>query len=489
MGEPQQQPVQPATDDSAGAASLDWIAPPPYQLPPVGNFFPRPDYRPDAPLCFLHLTKTAGTSIRLTIENAFAGERVFPNGSQIYRGGYLEIDAAQAAGDDLTRFDLVGGHNGSRQLRLMAPDANSFIWFREPFDRLLSEFFFLIVQRAARPRNDFHRRVNNEPLEPIFMDWVRAWPEGGARQAGQLIGVRYGRDFSIWQKQNPGVSLVATALEVVRRSFFIGLVEDHERSLNYLAALTGILPPRQVIRHNVGRRRHLELNLTAEQQAEVSTRIAPDIAFHELMRGIYRRQLEQLDRMAGGNALLGLCHDRQALRTAMLERHAASDRWRLGSWTAWDPVLAENMDGREQATLEGEQVRWRWTGPLDEALFYFSLPASSDLEIELDLYGATPMTNIRAARLLVNDTPVPLSLISGNRHGHRLVGVIPAGVASSRPGTLAEFRLQTPVMTDESTINPAAARKLGLALQRIAVAPATPWPRGLRRLFRRSATR
>lgn len=52
-------------------------------LPPAASLFPQRAYNHGAALCFVHVAKAAGTSVRLTIENAFPGDRTYPGASRL----------------------------------------------------------------------------------------------------------------------------------------------------------------------------------------------------------------------------------------------------------------------------------------------------------------------------------------------------------------------------------------------------------------------
>lgn len=461
-----QQPAPQSTASNVQAAPGDRVMPAVFELPSADSFFPQSEYRPNAPLCFLHITKTAGTSVRLTIENAFDGERTFPSGSALYHGDYVDVTQAEAAGDDFSRFKFASGHQGAKILERLPAETNSFVWFRDPRDRLLSSFFFSVVQRSTRPLSELQRRAASERLEAVFTDWLGGIADGFSFHAGQIMGVTQ-RTFPEWQRCNPGVSLQERALEVVRRSFFVGMVEDYDRAMDYFCAVTGILPPRQAIRRNVGKRRHLGLSLDESVQRQLQHRLAPDIAFCGLLREIYTRQMQLLKEQADSHPLLRLVGQRDALRAALMEQHEGSSKWQLGTWNAWDAALVENLDGRERQP-DDPTVRWRWTGPSDETLFYFSLRGKSDLQLDLDLYSATPWANAAAARLSVESEDIPLTV--SRAPGLTLTGIIPAALIPLRP-RLLEFRLVTPVMTDEADLSSIASRKLGLALQRISVTP------------------
>lgn len=55
-------------------------------LPPGASFFPQRAYNPGAALCFVHVAKAAGTSVRMMMENAFSGDQTYPSASRLAKG-------------------------------------------------------------------------------------------------------------------------------------------------------------------------------------------------------------------------------------------------------------------------------------------------------------------------------------------------------------------------------------------------------------------
>lgn len=142
----------------------------PAALPSASSFFPQRAYNPGAALCFVHVPKAAGTSVRLTMENGFSGGRTYPASSRLKVGSYSKPWSALRAGDDFSSFQALSAHAGVAIGELLSPDANLFTWLREPEDRVISAFFFNVVQERQKEHLPFIVRLDaGERTEAVFL--------------------------------------------------------------------------------------------------------------------------------------------------------------------------------------------------------------------------------------------------------------------------------------------------------------------------------
>ena len=92
-------------------------------------------------IAFMHIPKTAGTSLRLSLERAVTSDCVFPNDQYLRRrgGGYPKYREFQQGVWGLSdQVKLLQGHMSLKQLRILAPRALVVTIFREPIERAVS---------------------------------------------------------------------------------------------------------------------------------------------------------------------------------------------------------------------------------------------------------------------------------------------------------------------------------------------------------------
>jgi hypothetical protein len=82
------------------------------------------------PLFFVHIPKTAGTSMRMFLADQYANQPICP---AVDWAGLLNI-----APENISGFDLIQGHFGVNLKPLIRPDAKTLVLLRNPLNRTLS---------------------------------------------------------------------------------------------------------------------------------------------------------------------------------------------------------------------------------------------------------------------------------------------------------------------------------------------------------------
>ena len=122
------------------------------------------------PIVFLHVPKTAGQTIRISLKNAFPRRRVFP--------GQVDAHLSTYSREDLTRFDIFSGHFSWSLLDCLGPDVDYITILRDPVERVLS--YYRHLRRLAEsltpdqldlPQNGGLKLALRQPLE-VFLEGV-----------------------------------------------------------------------------------------------------------------------------------------------------------------------------------------------------------------------------------------------------------------------------------------------------------------------------
>ncbi len=171
------------------------------------------DYDPTSPLVSLHIPKTAGTSLNQVLASWFPDGRLLRH----YGDG-----AAQPGVHRLEGPVCIHGHfNGARGKGAWQyyPQAMQYMaFFREPFDRFLSQWYYLTTHGGQ------HRDMTD------FETWIHRRAEAQAEGRN---------DFSfIWHMPRPPGSMpVDTMLDT--HFVFIGITEQISASVEALAGILG----------------------------------------------------------------------------------------------------------------------------------------------------------------------------------------------------------------------------------------------------------
>jgi hypothetical protein len=109
---------------------------------------PRPADTPARPLVFLHLPKTAGTTLKAIIEGVYTPEKVL--NLRVAQGGIRRLLAMRP--DERAGYDVIAGHLDWRVTTLL-PRASVITVLRDPVDRFLSWYFYAL-RNANAPLHD-----------------------------------------------------------------------------------------------------------------------------------------------------------------------------------------------------------------------------------------------------------------------------------------------------------------------------------------------
>ena len=177
------------------------------------------DYNPSSPLISLHIPKTGGSSFEHILREWF------PNG--LLKRHYKDADALPKAHNLCGGCCIHGHFNGARGFGAWQyyPEATQHITFlRDPFDRFISQWFFLNKRQASG------ERIPALDNKPDFKTWLFS------RAKEQEAGIN---SFSfVWHMpREPGSEITD---ELHDRFFvFIGVMERYEASISALARVLG----------------------------------------------------------------------------------------------------------------------------------------------------------------------------------------------------------------------------------------------------------
>jgi hypothetical protein len=147
---------------------------------------------------------------------------------------------------------------------------------------------------------------------------------------------------------------------------------------------------------------------------------------------------------------------------AWRRRHAeAMSRRRPPETVIWRPDDAfrgQNLHGREEHAGE----RLRWTGPGEITPFELYLGPPKAWALTLQLHRATPIVNVRAARLKVNGVSVVLEHATATDGSPLIHSGLDKTIAGLSRDGIASFELETPVVRGEGEF-----RMLGVALKSV----------------------
>ncbi len=210
----------------------------------------------DKTLIFLHIPKTAGTTLNRIIESQYSPWAIYT----------IDPHRIRATPERLTRLPearrrrlrVVRGHFFYGIHECLPQGATYITMLRDPVARVLSAYHFIL----RRPLNPLHRKLKRERL--TVQDCLRLFPQRHNLQCRLLSGIQ---DSSIKDEQ-----LLETAKKNLITSFkVVGVSERFEESLSLMAQAFG------------WRIRFYENRKVAKNRPVVDPQLAKTIREHEYL--------------------------------------------------------------------------------------------------------------------------------------------------------------------------------------------------------------
>ncbi len=208
--------------------------------------WPNPAESYDEPsLIFLHIEKTAGTSIQNHLGGCF-GRKVFKE-----HGNSLHLHCP----GELSRYSVFAGHFNYDSLRYIPKkNISIFTFVREPKERLLSLYYFWHAHEPRHP--SFHSgmaKANQGSIEDFFEDpELTKYPAVWNHMVWTAMGEEQWLEWQSALAPSNGDSETSEMIEriirpaIVKRLeefIFIGLQEDFDRSVDMLFHILEKEPP------------------------------------------------------------------------------------------------------------------------------------------------------------------------------------------------------------------------------------------------------
>jgi hypothetical protein len=225
-------------------------------------------------LCFMHIGKTAGTSLQHALFEAMKGKKIFHE-------SLPNFDSASAAA--IAQSDLVIGHFAYQHVSKLRRSRFLFTFLRDPVQRVISNYYFL---RTDSPESDYSRAAilaakTMSLKEFLLCDDPRVRMITENFQAKSLAyDIRY-------QHQGAITDLRADAKRNLATFDFVGIVEHFDESVKALSRAIG--RELTVKRLNVTRSRSEAPPASAHEMEIIRNLNEADLDIYERAKGRFER--------------------------------------------------------------------------------------------------------------------------------------------------------------------------------------------------------
>ena len=253
----------------------------------------------ERPLYFLHIPKTAGTSLTEILERHFEAELICPV--------HLWHDLLGIPRDDLKRYRLFRGHFYSYLNQFLETDLTHLTILRDPVKRSISHFDHV----CRDPEHYFHRKASSQTLmefvsDPVTRPMIENFQTRAIAQDLDPRPIAVGLSRAslealtlerLYVSTMPSVSattLLARAKTRLDKYAFVGLVERFEDSIRLICAVLGLPQVDRLPALNVSSNRSDREAIPPETLALIREHTRLDAALYQYAQSLFETRLRQI---------------------------------------------------------------------------------------------------------------------------------------------------------------------------------------------------
>jgi len=438
-------------------------------------------------LYFLHIPKTAGTTLYFTIDSYFDLDLIFP-----YRfwNKYLK-DAPKLKKKILnnnSKLRLFRGHFGYGLTRMLPKNPIFVTVLRDPVQRTISDY-------KHRIRGNELKYSKKLPLAEFFKDdeQSKTFENTQTYHIGlnpdilsitkslkprEIRKFRFREDLPYWADEYSKKEILKNAKKRLSSFEFVGIAERLEESMFLLYYTFGWRPLSRPWMLNPTKKSTSE-EIPPETMEIIQNKNTLDTELYqyaqELFENRYSQMVKNLKQDYYEDDFSNLSFHEKMYK--MLEKHY---QHRLAELdvplvNAIDYDFRQKMAGSgwyyREVSQESEEA-FRWTGPEKKSSIDFSLAKDDDLIIQFRVMRAIIPDVLKSLKFQVNDHPIEIKKLDEKSGSAVFEGFIPKSVLMTKK-QFSRLSFEVDRTINPHDINPRdpTDRPLGIAIDRIKILP------------------
>ncbi|MBD2092121.1 sulfotransferase family 2 domain-containing protein [Microcoleus sp. FACHB-1515] len=433
-------------------------------------------------LCFIHIPKTAGTTLTAIIDQKFHVDQICPELEYL-----SEIDPqysqAEITPEQLAKYRFLRGHFSYHPIdQFLSKKPLYLTILRNPIDRTISLYNFLkrAKEKGEPEYNEFTKLLRDATDHGLEGFMANPHPIVKMRISNpqtRLLGIEPQGDRS-------DAEVLAIAKANLEKFIFVGLTERFQDSVFLLFYIFGWYPSTSYSSLRVASNKSTKQDLPQSVLDVVIEANQLDLALYDYAEKLFCNRFSQM------LAALSQKYDQSVSKDAplifnLLEKHYEQryaeqkipridsidfDFRQAISGSGW-----HHRNGRFKGLKGNTAVRW--TGSTTESTLDFPLATEANLSIKLRITDAASPEVLASLKLFVNDRSIPLQKLSQQGKITVWQGKIPqAALQSEKPFTRLKFTVDRTLPLNEVKRSSSDSRQVGIALHRIQIQPVNRSP-------------
>ena len=448
------------------------------------------NFQKDDVFYFLHIPKTAGTSLINIVENNFD-----------YKQIYLERlwpRLFENLPENLANFKLIRGHFGYWIYKLLPKAPITLTILRDPIEQTLSLHDHQLRAFNARDKEALVTH-KDQSLEEIFdiprlrliftnhqirhltldMDvnsLINAIKDKGklTKEIRRLYGPKL-----ITKKQE---ELLKIAKERLSQFAYFGIAEKFEESMFLLYFTFGWFPIRIMPKLNIASNRKKIDYLPNETAAKLKELTRFDTQLYQYALELFDKRYQKMQEILHDRYYESKYSDMSfsEMMYDMLEKHYFDRNPELKNQSiseinySFDQKMIGSGWHEREKDHNGEVLRW--TGPETNSQIFFLLDNMYDLKIQIFIVNKISADVLDSLKLEVNNTPMEImqtkkNTLIGKKEKIFEATILKSLISEKNKFTQFSFKVNRTAQSKIMGIIPRDSRKLGLAFNKIKIIP------------------
>lgn len=393
-------------------------------------------------LCFLHIPKTAGLTLRGLLDNRFHLDAICPADS------YATF--RQLAPETLSPYRLLRGHFWSNIDQRLSNPAVYLTMLRDPIERVLSQYHYVRTDPSNRLLYDMASRMTLE--EYLHDEFICEETLRDVQTRYLSAAMQPATEYDVVPSVHLGLD---RAKETLAAAAFVGISERFADSLRLLAYTFDWRPFEAFEHQNASQGRVRRESVAPRLLDRIRELNANDMQLYAFAVELFEGRLAQMS-----DELLWESHSsRRSVERGPVKRAriTADEPW---SGDGWHPP-----------EIDGKGHRYRWMAR-PAAYVTFDVEPGRDMMLRMRLLNSVAQDVAASLRIRVNDISVALETreIAGEVI---LEARLPQQIArGARRTTRVEFAIAETRVPQPTGLGPPDRRQLGLAFGWIEIGPA-----------------
>jgi len=435
---------------------------------------------------FLHIPKTAGTTLIATLDSYFDHDSIFPN--KVWNEVLTNKSKKRKT------WKLIHGHFGYNIKPIIPREPIFLTVLRDPIERTISQIEHIrrdprgnnwVKKNFLSPNETFDQILGNDKKNRVFRNTQTRYigldcdviKLTRSQTSKSLDDFRFDENLPLFENEISGEKMLENAMKRLEKFEFVGISEKFEESMFLLYYTFGWMPINRSWKLNVSSAKTSKKDLSQKTIDILNDLNKLDTSLYVHGKKIFEKRYSEMLKNLKENYYKESYSDLPFSESMyiMLEKHYEKNLNELNIV----PEKSINYEFNQKLSGSGWYYReilpktnkaYRWTGPEKISFIDFAVKRDEDLKILFHIFLAASPEVLDNVKLKVNEQPINLKLLYPKEAERYFEATIPKSILKQKD-IVTRFTFEVNRTINPHLIDPhnPMNRQVGLAFDRIKI--------------------